>query len=198
MLARGIHDNIPSDVDIMNSEPFKKALELNILKRKPLSLSKVLLCQELKRKNPNRKVNINNKTIEELFGFLKEDEICDAADIAYIKGETEAYINNLKRSIDEIEKKRKDSGGRVDASDRLRYIMALDLDGTIREAYMRSQDVMNRQELDARNSEAAAKDFHSLISTKFNFFLPTAKEFFASKPNTFLHVRFGRFMNPYQ
>lgn len=168
MLARGIHENVPMDVDIMNAEPFKTALAFNILKRKPLSLSKALLCQELKRRNPDRKMNVNNKKVDDLFSLLKEDDICDPADIAYIQGETTVYIDNLKRSIDDVEKKRKDSGGRIEASDRLRYISALDLDGSIREAYMRSQDVMNRQELDARNSVAAAHDFHSLISAKFN------------------------------
>ena len=144
MLARGIHENVPMDIDITNAEPFKTALAFNILKRKPLSLSKALLCQELKRRNPVRKININNKKVDDLFSMLKEDDINDPADIAYIQGETMVYIDNLKRSIDDVEKKRKDTGGRIEASDRLRYIMALDLNGSIREAYMRSQDVMNR------------------------------------------------------
>jgi hypothetical protein len=122
MLARGIHENVPMDIDITNTEPFKTALAFNILKRKPLSLSKALLCQELKRRNPDRKININNKKVDDLFSMLNEDDIYDPADIAFIQGETTVYIDNLKRSIDDVEKKRKDSGGRIEASDRLRYI----------------------------------------------------------------------------
>ena len=72
MLARGRHENIPMDFDITNVEPFyKTALAFKILKRKPLSLSKALLCQELKRRNPVLKININNKKVKDLLSFLQ-------------------------------------------------------------------------------------------------------------------------------
>jgi len=168
MLARGLHASIPKEVDITNVEPFKKALEINIVKKKPIALSKPLLCQELKRRNPTKKLNINNKKVDELFLMLINDDIHDDLDKAYIEREVSMYIDNIKKGIDEAEAKRKDAGGRIEASDRLRYIMALDLCGDIREAYLRSQDVLNRVALDARNTEAAPKDFHDRIVEKFN------------------------------
>jgi hypothetical protein len=47
-------------------------------------------------------------------------------------------------------------------------MMTIDLCGDIREAYTKIQDVLNREQLDARNTEAAGKDFHDLVSEKFN------------------------------
>jgi hypothetical protein len=38
----------------------------------------------------------------------------------------------------------------------------------MREAYLNSQNVLLRQELDARNTTAAQRDFHDLIVEKFN------------------------------
>ena len=168
MLARGFHERIPKEVDISNVEPFKKALELNIMKKKRISLSKPLLCQEIKRRNPMRKLNINNNKVEDLFLMLNEDGIGDDIDVAYIQREVTLYIENIQKGIEEADTKRKDNGGRIEASDRLRYIMALDIFGDIREAYWRSQDALNRITLDARNTEAAPNDFHDKIVEKFN------------------------------
>lgn len=168
MLARGLHASVPKEVDITNVEPFKKALELNIVKKKPISLSKPLLCQEIKRRNPTKKLNINNNKVDDLFSMLDADDITDDLDKAYIEREASVYIDNIKKGIEEAEARKKDNGGRIEASDRLRYVITLDLCGDVREAYLRSQDVLNRVALDARNTAAAPKDFHDQIVEKFN------------------------------
>jgi hypothetical protein len=46
--------------------------------------------------------------------------------------------------------------------------MALDLCGDVRVAYLRSQDVLRMQALDARITTAAVKDFHDLMVERFN------------------------------
>lgn len=172
MVARGNIELIPDAVDISEEEPFKKAIGLGILKKKPISLSKQLLCQEIKRRNPSKKVNVNNKKIEELFAMIRDEKdesnIVSASDKLFIEEEVAKYLDHVRKGIEEVEEKKREAGGRIDMSDRLRYILALDHCGYIREAYMNSQNVLSRQELDARNTTAAQRDFHDLIVEKFN------------------------------
>eukprot|EP00557_Chaetoceros_sp_GSL56_P001198 CAMPEP_0176490482 /NCGR_PEP_ID=MMETSP0200_2-20121128/7893_1 /TAXON_ID=947934 /ORGANISM="Chaetoceros sp., Strain GSL56" /LENGTH=267 /DNA_ID=CAMNT_0017887789 /DNA_START=64 /DNA_END=868 /DNA_ORIENTATION=+ len=145
MLGRGIHDSVPKLLDISNIQPFKKALELNVIKKKPLSLSKQLLCQELKRRNPGKKLNINNKKVDDLFAMF------------WIQRNWMRWTRNMKErdGVEEVETRKRDMGG-IEMTDRLRYILAIDLCGDVRECYLRSQDVMDRQALDARNTDAGA------------------------------------------
>jgi hypothetical protein len=111
MFGRGIHDSVPKQVNITNiQEPFKKALELNVIKKKPLSLSKQLLCQELKRRNPGKKLNINNNKVDDLFSMLHTEEL-DELDKEYVRNEM----------IEEVETWRRDVGGIDDGSASLHF-----------------------------------------------------------------------------
>jgi hypothetical protein len=55
MLPRGINKDIPKMVDILTCEVFKK-VNL-VLKKRAISLLKPMLCQELKRRYPEKKLN---------------------------------------------------------------------------------------------------------------------------------------------
>jgi hypothetical protein len=77
-------------------------------------------------------------------------------------------LDQLQKGIDEYRQERTSTNGHIEISDRLWYILMIDLCEDIREAFMRSQDTMNHQELDARNTAAAVPDFHDLAVTKFN------------------------------
>jgi len=186
MLARGIHEDIPKMVDISTGELFKKALELNLLKKKAISLSKPMLCQELKRRTPQKKLNMNNKKVDDLFTML-DDQFLSETDKNYINRKVYVYLEQLKKGVEEAKDKRKDAGGRIECTDRLRYIMTIDVCGSIREAYMRSQDVLSRQALDARNTASAVRDFHDLVVAKFNdpTWIPS------TTPNPDLHSYFS-------
>ena len=76
---------------------------------------------------------------------------------------------------------------REGANDRLRWMMAIDVCGDIRAAYMKVQNVFNREELDARKSSSATADFHDLIVEKFNdgMWIPQ------TTPNSELHSSFA-------
>ena len=56
-----------------------------IIHKKPIFLSKPLLQLEIKRRNPNRKLNFNNKKVEDLFSIMKEEPINNADNFAYIQ-----------------------------------------------------------------------------------------------------------------
>ena len=55
MLGRGVHKDIPKDIDISSVELLKKALDIKVLKKKAIILSKPMLLQELRRRNPDKK-----------------------------------------------------------------------------------------------------------------------------------------------
>jgi hypothetical protein len=169
LVGRGIHKDIPREYDITSIGVIKKAIELGILKKKAVTITKQLLLQELKRRQEGKKLNANNKKNEELFSMLIDDSLSDA-DKDYIKEKISQYLNQIERAVADTEAKRKEAGGRIDMTDRLRYILALDHFGEIREAYLRSQDVLSRRALDARNSamSGAPKDYHDLIVSQFN------------------------------
>jgi hypothetical protein len=167
MLARGIHESIPKSLDISSVEVLKQALEYKLITKKSIALTKPLACQELKRRDPEAKPNKKNKKLEDLFGSFDDDFLSDA-DKDYIKTKTSLYLDQLQKGIEECRQEKTNSGGRIEISDRLRYILMIDLCEDIREAYLRSQDTMSRQELDARNSDVAVPDFHDLAVNKFN------------------------------
>ena len=73
------------------------------LKKKTISLSKPLLCQELKQRNSGKKLNINNKKMEDLFMMLREQEELDEVDKIYIQREISQYIEQLKKGIKKVE-----------------------------------------------------------------------------------------------
>jgi hypothetical protein len=79
------------------------------------------------------------------------------------------YIDQMKKGIEEVEMRNRDVGRILEMVDQLRYILAIDLCDDVRESYLlRSQDVMERQALDARNTDADVTDFHDFIVQWFN------------------------------
>ena len=92
------------------------------------------------------------------------DESClNEADKTYINTTISQYLEEFARATEEAERKSKVTGQRMEANDRLRWMMAIDVCGDIRAAYMKVQDVLNRQQLDSRNSPFATPDFHDLF-----------------------------------
>jgi hypothetical protein len=167
MLARGVHDAIPREVDISGVDCLKKGLEQKVLKKRAITLTKPLLCLELKRRDDKVKPNMNNKKVEDLFAMISEKDLEDS-DKEYVKEMTSGFISDITKAIDESNAKKSDTGGRIEMTDRLRWIMAIDLFGDIRIAYMGLQEVLNREQLDARNTASAQGDFHDLVVAKVN------------------------------
>lgn len=85
-----------------------------------------------------------------------------------MKHQVTVYLDQLKKGADEAKIERREASGRIEHTDRLRYILMLELCDDIRIAYIRSQDTLTRQELDARNSANATPDFHDMATEKFN------------------------------
>ena len=48
MLGRGVHKDIPREIDISSVEVLKKALEFKVLKKKAIALTKPMLIQEFR------------------------------------------------------------------------------------------------------------------------------------------------------
>ena len=167
MLARGIHVEVPMVVDLQCMKPFEKALELGVLKKKSISITKPMVIQELRRRNA-KKLNVNNKKVDELFDIFHEVPLEDTRDIAFIKDSISQYMSEIKNAVEEAEERKKKTGGRAEVTDRLRWMMTIDLCDDVREAYQKIQEVLNREQLDARNTDAAPKDFHDLVAETFN------------------------------
>lgn len=167
MLARGIHVEVPMVADLQSMKPFEKALELGVLKKKSISITKPMVIQELRRRNA-KKLNVNNKKVDELFDVFKEIPLEDARDITFIKDSISQYMTEIKNAIEEAEERKKKTGGRAEVTDRLRWMITIDLCDDVREAYQKIQEVLNREQLDARNTDAAPKDFHDLVTERFN------------------------------
>ena len=72
MLARGLVDGVPDVVDLGDSDPFKTAIQLGLEKKSSFNLVKKLICTEIFRQNSNRKTNIKNRKIDQLFDVMKE------------------------------------------------------------------------------------------------------------------------------
>ena len=167
MLARGVHKDVPKLIDLTNIAPFNKALELNLLKRRPISMSKKMVIQELSRRRSTNKLNANNKKFEELFDMLYETPL-DGDDKEFVESSVSEYLKDISSAVKDAEDKKRLAGGRAEVTDRLRWMLTFDLCDEIREAYLKVQDVLTREELDARNSDSAGKDFHDLVAAKFN------------------------------
>jgi hypothetical protein len=102
-----------------------------------------------------------------IFSMLHTEEL-DEVDKEYERSEISVYVDQMKKGIEEAETVKRDHVGRIEMTDRLRYILAIDLCGDVRESYLRSQDVMDRQALDARNMDAGVTDFNDLIADQLN------------------------------
>jgi hypothetical protein len=111
MLVRGTHEDVPNMVDLTEVEPFKKALELNVLNKKPISMSKQIVIQELKRRKAFKKLkNVNSKKIEELFEMLNETVLADV-DKQFVKESVTEYLNEIHTAVKEAEDRKRTSGG---------------------------------------------------------------------------------------
>jgi hypothetical protein len=110
---------------------------------------------------------MNHKKVDNLFTML-DDQFLSDIDKNYITSKVDVYLEQLQKGVEEAEERRKDAGGRIKLMDRLYYITMIDLCGTVPEAYMRSQDVLSQQALDARTTASAVQDFHDLAVAKFN------------------------------
>jgi hypothetical protein len=168
MLARGVHDEIPKEIDISGVDCLKKGLEQKVLKKRAITLTKPLLCLELKRRDDKVKPNMNNKKVEDLFAMINETDL-EEGDKEFVKEMTSGFISDIKKAIDESDARIKETGGRIEMTDHLHWIMAIDAFGDIRIiAYMGLQDVLNREQLDARNTASPQADFHDLVVAKVN------------------------------
>jgi DNA repair exonuclease SbcCD nuclease subunit len=155
MLARGIHEDVPNIVDITEVEPSKKALELNVLKRKPISMSKQIVIKELKRRKAFfKKLNTKNKNIVELFDMLLNETVLEDDDKEFVKVSVTEYLKQIHTTVQEAEERKKAMGGRAEVMDCLHWIIAIDVCGDIHEAYLKLQDVLSWEQLNDRNSES--------------------------------------------
>jgi hypothetical protein len=153
-------------------EPYKTYMDINRQKKgqgwKSLNPTKQLVVMEIKRRNPQFKANIKNKSLTDLMNEL-QNTLTDSKDVDYIchmerrqRQNITAMINNLQDKTAPKEKPQQQT-----RHDRMRLICCFQ-DEDIVEAYRLSQEVMVRSQLDARNSEQRALDFYDLIVAKFN------------------------------
>ena len=127
MCGRGIASGLPAEEAIWNLEPFKTAIDLKLCKLSKLQYNKQLIATEIKRRNPDRLLNMNNTKKEKFFEILsKEVPLENEDDVKYIKEEVSSYIQNLKDSIDDALKRKQQSVQRIKREDRLRFICAID------------------------------------------------------------------------
>lgn len=167
MVARGVCEDIPAVEDITTVDPFHRAINAKLCSKLQLRMSKEQLVKEIKRRNPKRKTNAKNKKVNNLFALLQEEPLEDADDIEYIKSTAAAYIKTFNDALEEAagEKVRE---AKMTKTDRLRWLCALEEFQELRVAYIQSQDVLTRSQLDSRNSDRAPKGFHELICQKCN------------------------------
>jgi hypothetical protein len=156
-------------------EPYKSYQEFSKQKKsasgfKSIKPSKELITMEIKRRNPNHRVNKKNRKInnliDELYGTLE-----DPRDLDWIKHQERvlrvafiAKVNNAKETTAAVSKSKTVP---VTRHDRMRFICMFQ-DDDIVEAYRKTQEVLARTQLDARNSDARPHDFYDLAVAKFN------------------------------
>ena len=155
-------------------QPYKKYMEINKEKKgqgwKTLNPTKKLVVAEIQRRNPNFKANIKNKSLYDLMNELQNVCSVDQKDTDYIchlerqtRLNIQAMINNHLERTDAT----KEKTPQQTRADRMRLICCFQ-DESIVEAYKKSQEVMVRTQLDARNSDQRGPNFYDLIVEKFN------------------------------
>jgi hypothetical protein len=105
--------------------------------------------------------------VEDLFAMINEKDL-EKSDKEYVNEMTSGIISDITKAIDESDTRKKDTRSRIEMTDTLRWIMVIDVFGDIRIAYMGLQDVLNWEQLDARNTASTQADFHDLVVAKVN------------------------------
>ncbi|KAL9191592.1 hypothetical protein ACHAXT_001298 [Thalassiosira profunda] len=128
--------------------------------------TKAMIVQELKRRDRDARPNTSNNTVEMLMRRI--DPFEDGADKEYVTRMEGEYRQQL---LNQLQQESEEAGNAVPRfqmrpDDRLRVALMFDIDD-IYEAYMRSQDCLNRMEIDAGMSGAGA-DFHAMAVEQLN------------------------------
>jgi hypothetical protein len=173
LLAMGI-----LQFDIDETEPYKKYQEMAKESKgrargkfQSLRATKEMIASEMKRRHPEHKPNTRNTKINDLVSELYSVhfELTDDVDIKYVKYEEREARKVVQEVVDNADKKpaAKDREAFVSKADRMRMICCFQDDAVV-QAYKLSQEVWNRQQLDARNSTQRQPNFYDLIVAKFN------------------------------
>jgi len=163
--------------DVDETEPYKTCQELAReqkgrarTKFKSLKPTKEMIATEMKRRNPRVRPNASNRKIDDMLSELHavHFELTDERDIKYVKYEEREARKAIQDVIDSfMNKEPAKESSNVSKADRMRLICCFQ-DDAIVEAYKVSQEVMTRQELDARNSTQRDDNFYELVVAKFN------------------------------
>jgi hypothetical protein len=157
-------------------------------------LPKTDIMAELLRRVPNiqddkkTKVNMKNTKIEGLMERLTRYPIRDKGDIQFIK--SEFYLHET--SLEPVVNAKADEDGlagskkTMSSSDRLRFIIILANNDTVRVAFLKSTDRKTREEIDGANSDKLPADWSELICELFNDSEYEAK----TRPIPNLHSKF--------
>jgi len=116
---------------------------------------------EIKRRNPQAKPDASNKTLKQLMESLMPGgawPLFNHKDVLYVRKMETTCHQDILEAITEPDVEKKEAS--IAKDDRIQFIVILQHCDNIREAYMRSQDVMSREELD---KEAREPDFFDLI-----------------------------------
>ena len=157
---------------LQKQEPYASYLQLCKENKhmKRINITKRMVAGEINRRNDTFKANIKNKSLNEFLEELQSTALTDEEDQKYIKYQERELRKSTKSKVNDL-KAHKDPQKQKDApmvmQDRMRLILTL-YDDEVLEAYRKSQEVMTRAQLDARNSDASHDDFYTLAATKFN------------------------------
>jgi hypothetical protein len=165
MMMMGIDPMFSLDVP-----PFSEGRKLGL--KPTLELYK----KEVRRRDPKAKVSRN---IPELAIVLRDElPLTDPADIEFVKEKVEYHKEKLSRLADEKAVKAKATGTRTTfrSLERMRFVECMVLD-RVKPLYLRAHEVMDRQELDGRNSDQAPADFYDAVTEEFNneSFIPMSR-----------------------
>ncbi len=129
-----------------------------------LNFTKNMVAQEILRRDPEAKINPKNKSLAKLADELRSRNLTDAADVKFIRYEEFILRSHVQKAVESDDNRQPSV---MLKNDRLRFVECL-RDATIKEAYLRTQEIMTRTELDGRNSNVHQLDFYDLISQFFN------------------------------
>ena len=129
------------------------------------TVTKKILAAEILRRSPNEKVKNKNTGLSTLWQMLAKYPITDQRDKDFIINEEKKLRTILLAKIAE------DGGvvgpGRVTEIDKLRFIIIL-ISPTVKAAYLRSQIVKDRHELDCSNSDKREVHWTEIMVEMFN------------------------------
>lgn len=159
MLAEDVVDEFSLD-----KEPY-----CNITKKTTVKPKRNHYMQELRRRHPSI-TGIKNKSVPQLRELMKEKHpLLNQDEIEWVRQEEKRVREIFERQHNEQNKLKEHAKGTGAARkmDRLRLIHSLVSD-TCRPLYLQINDLPNRQELDARNSDVREPDFFDVVTEVFN------------------------------